>query len=65
MYTFENDGYVRRYSGSFKLNVLAELTKRNHSKRQITLINRVQTSTLDVWIKEYDRKDLMNTRVTM
>lgn len=29
---YKNDGYVRRYGESFKLKVLAELTKGNHSK---------------------------------
>lgn len=62
---YKNDGYVRRYSESFKLKVLAELTKGNHSKRQIALTYGVQSSTINVWIKKYDRKDLMNTRVTV
>ena len=61
----KNDGYVRRYSESFKLKILAELTKGNHSKRQIALTYGVQSSTINVWIKKYDRKDLMNTRVTV
>ncbi len=61
---YKNDGYVRRYSESFKLKVLAELTKGNHSKRQIALTYGIQSSTINVWIKKYDRKDLMNTRVT-
>jgi transposase-like protein len=60
---YKNDGYVRRYSESFKLKVLAELTKGNHSKRQIGLIYGVQSSTINEWIRKYDRKDLMNTRV--
>jgi len=30
---YKNDGYVRRYSESFKLKVLDELAKGNHSKR--------------------------------
>ena len=60
---YKNDGYVRRYSESFKLKILAELTKGNHSKRQIALTYGVQSSTINVWIKKYDRKDLMNTRV--
>ncbi|MFT5254479.1 MAG: transposase [Flavobacteriales bacterium] len=62
---YKNDGYVRRYSESFKLKILAELTKGNHSKRQIALTYGVQSSTINVWIKKYDRKDLMNTRVTV
>jgi transposase len=60
---YKNDGYVRRYSENFKLKVLAELTKGNHSKRQIGLIYGVQSSTINEWIRKYDRKDLMNTRV--
>lgn len=62
---YKNDGYVRRYSESFKLKILAELTKGNHSKRQIALTYGIQSSTINVWIKKYDRKDLMNTRVTV
>ena len=62
---YKNDGYVRRYSESFKLKVLAELTKGNHSKRQIALTYGIQSSTINGWIKKYGRKDLMNTRVTV
>lgn len=62
---YKNDGYVRRYSESFKLKILAELTKGNHSKRQIALTYGIQSSTINVWIKKYDRRDLMNTRVTV
>jgi len=62
---YKNDGFVKRYSESFKLKVLAELAKGNHSKRQIALTYGVQSSTINVWIKKYDRKDLMNTRVTV
>ena len=62
---YKNDGYVRRYSESFKLKVLAELTKGNYSKRQIALTYGIQFSTINVWIKKYDRKNLMNTRVTV
>lgn len=63
MYMYKNDGYVRRYSESFKLKVLAELSKGNHSKRQIGLLYGIQPSTINEWIKKYNRKDLMNTRV--
>lgn len=62
---YKNDGYVRRYSESFKLKILAELAKGNHSKRQIGLTYGVQSSTINEWIKKYGRKDLMNTRVTV
>ena len=63
MYMYKNDGYSRRYSESFKLKVLAELSKGNHSKRQIGLLYGIQPSTINEWIKKYNRKDLMNTRV--
>ncbi len=63
MYMYKNDGYVKRYSESFKLKVLAELSKGNHSKRQIGLLYGIQPSTINEWIKKYNRKDLMNTRV--
>ena len=62
---YKNDGYVKRYSESFKLKVFAELTKGNPSKRQIALTYGIQSSARNVWIKKYDRKDLMNTRVTV
>ena len=60
---YKNDGYSRRYSESFKLKVLAELSKGNHSKRQIGLLYGIQPSTINEWIKKYNRTDLMNTRV--
>jgi transposase-like protein len=49
---YKNDGYVKRYSESFKLKILAELTKGNHSKRQIALTYGIQSSTINVWIKK-------------
>lgn len=63
MYMYKNDGYVRRYSESFKLKVLDELSKGNYSKRQVGLLYGIQPSTINEWIKKYNRKDLMNTRV--
>jgi len=60
---YKNDGYVKRYSESFKLKILAELTTGNYSKRQLGLIYGIQPSTINEWIKKYNRKDLMNTRI--
>ena len=62
---YKNDGYVRRYCEIFKLKILIELTKVNHSKRQIALTYGIQSNTINVWIKKYDHKDLMNTHVTV
>jgi transposase-like protein len=60
---YKNDGVTRRYSESFKLKILSELSTGKYSKRQLGLIYGIQSSTINEWIKKYDRKDLMNTRV--
>ena len=60
---YKNDGIVRRYSEGFKLKILAELSTGNYSKRQIGMIYEINPTTLNEWIKKYDRKDLMNTRI--
>ena len=63
MYMYKNDGYSRRYSEGFKLKILAELSTGKYSKRQLGLLYGIQSSTINEWIKKYNRKDLMNTRV--
>jgi len=60
---YKNDGVTRRYSESFKLKILSELSTGKYSKRQLGLIYGIQSSTINEWIKKYDRKDLMNTRI--
>ena len=60
---YKNGKVIRRYSESFKLKILAELSTGNYSKRQLSRIYGLQSSTINEWIKKYDRKDLMNTRV--
>ena len=60
---YKNDGVTRRYSESFKLKILSELSTGNYSKRQLSRIYGLQSSTINQWIKKYDRKDLMNTRI--
>ena len=62
---YKNDGVVRRYSESFKLKILSELSTGNYNKRDLGRIYGLQNSTINGWIKKYDRKDLMNTRVTV
>ncbi|MFT4832265.1 MAG: transposase [Psychroserpens sp.] len=63
MYMYKNDGYVRRYSESFKLKVLAELTKGNHSKRQIALTYGKETVDIDEQVSNYCRNDLKNYHI--
>jgi len=54
---------VRRYSESFKLKVLDELSTGKYSKKQLGNLYGVNPSTINEWIRKYDRKDLMNTRI--
>jgi transposase-like protein len=60
---YKNDRVTRRYSESFKLKILAELGTGKYSKRQLCLIYGLQSSTINGWVKKYDRKELMNTRI--
>ena len=60
---YNNDQIVRRYSEGFKLKVLAELSTGKYSKKKLGDIYGVNPSTINVWIKKYDRKDLINTRI--
>jgi transposase-like protein len=60
---YKNDQVTRRYSEGFKLKILSELSTGKYSKRQLSRIYGLQSSTINEWIKKYDRKDLMNTRI--
>lgn len=60
---YQNDKVVRRYSESFKLKVLDELSTGKYSKKQLGNLYGVNPSTINEWIRKYDRKDLMNTRI--
>ena len=60
---YKNDGVTRRYSESFKLKILSELSSGKYSKRQLSRIYGIQSSTINEWVRKYDRKDLMNTRI--
>jgi transposase-like protein len=60
---YKNDQVIRRYSEGFKLKILAELSTGKYSKKQLGSIYGIDRSTINEWIKKYDRKDLMNTRI--
>ncbi len=60
---YKNNGVTRRYSESFKLKILSELNTGKYSKRELSRIYGISSSTLNEWVRKYDRKDLMNTRV--
>ena len=60
---YKNDMVTRRYSEGFKLKILSELSTGKYSKRQLFMIYGIRPSTMNEWIKKYDRKELMNTRI--
>src|SRR5659263_267655 len=60
---YKNDQIIRRFSESFKLKILAELNTGKYSKRELSRLYGVASSTINDWIHKYDRMDLMNTRV--
>jgi transposase-like protein len=60
---YKNDRVTRRYSEGFKLKILSELSTGKYSKRELSRIYGLRSSTINEWIKKYDRKDLMNTRI--
>ena len=62
---YKNDKVIRRYSEPFKLKILDELTTGKLNKYQLGKAYGINPSTINEWIKKYNRKDLMNTRVTV
>lgn len=60
---YKNDGVVRRYSEGFKLKILSELSTGKYSKKKLGEIYGINRTTINEWIKKYNRKDLMNTRI--
>ena len=62
---YKNDQVYRRYSESFKLKILSELCTGKYNKRQLGRIYGIQNSTINEWIKKYNRTDLMNTRINV
>jgi transposase-like protein len=60
---YKNNKVVKRYSVSFKLKILNELSKGELSKTQLGKLYGVSPSTINEWMRTYDRKDLMNTRI--
>ena len=60
---YKNDKVIRRYSESFKLKILDELTSGKLNKNQLGKLYGINPTTINEWIRKYNRKDLMNTRV--
>ena len=60
---YKNDRVTRRYSEPFKLKILAELSPGNYTKSQLGKLYSIAPTTINEWIRKYERKDVMNTRV--
>ena len=62
---YKNDKVIRRYSEPFKLKILDELTTGKLNKSQLGKAYGINPTTINEWIRKYNRKDLMNTRIKM
>jgi transposase-like protein len=60
---YKNDRVTRRYSEPFKLKILSELSTGKYTKYELGKLYGIAPSTINEWIRRYERKDLMNTRV--
>ena len=60
---YRNNNVIRRYSEPFKLKILAELSTGKHTKSELCKLYSIAPTTVNEWIKKYNHKDLMNTRV--
>lgn len=60
-----NPKVVKRYSESFKLSILEELSEGRSSKEELKRRYNFGSSTIDTWIKKYNRKDLLNRKITI
>ena len=60
---YKNDKVIRRYSEPFKLKILDELSSGKLNKNQLGKLYGINPTTINEWIKKYNRKDLMNTRI--
>ncbi len=61
----KNDKVIRRHSKPFKLKILDELTTGKLNKYQLGKSYGIPSTTINGWIKKYNRKDLMNSRITV
>jgi transposase-like protein len=60
---YRSDKVIRRYSEPFKLKILDEITTGKLNKNQLGKLYGIAPTTINEWIRKYNRKDLMNTRV--
>lgn len=56
---------IRHFSESFKLKVLAELSKGKYTKGELSRLYNIGYTTINDWVHKYKREDLMNQRITV
>jgi transposase-like protein len=56
---------IKRYSESFKLHVLEQINNGESSHYEIRQLYGLGASTLNSWIKKYNRPELLNRKVTI
>jgi len=60
---YKNGRVTRRYGEPFRLKILDELSTGKYTKSQLGKLYSIAPKTINEWIRKYERKDLMNTRV--
>ena len=60
---YRNNNVIRSYSAAFKLKILDKLSIGKHTKIELCKLYSIAPRTVNEWIKKYNRKDLINTRV--
>ena len=55
---YKNDRVTRRYSEPFKLKILDELSTGKYTKSQLGKLYNIAPTTINEWIRKYERKDL-------
>ena len=62
---YKNNKVTRRYSEPFKLKILSELNTGKYTKSQLGKLDSITPVTINEWIRNHERKDLMNIRVML
>ena len=60
---YKNDRVTRRYSEPFKLKILSELSPEKYFMYELVKLYGMAPSTINEWIRKYECKDLMDTRI--
>ncbi|MCR8668717.1 transposase [Aestuariibaculum sp. M13] len=59
----QNYKEIGRYNESFKFKILDELTAGKLNKNYLGRLYGTNPTSINEWIRKYERKDLMNTRI--